>query len=740
MADTSCPPNANSSDEKENHKHMTTIKRRKAQLSVAAVAALAIFAVAAVMLLAGSAPAQATTAAISPDDGAAQPRPQQTDKTPRHPAPPACPGETGNTIEKPARVVDSGHVALFDVWWNPDEGELTNSSCPPTVTHVPAVPATSFDPATPARDDRAASNTDIDKTIIHIPSSAKVNLGTSTIYTNAKYPQLWDADALENRDTNGDGVPVEGKGDRFVWVLPACPPDGSAGTNDLCLMFSAALLKDADWIGNIEYLVDHIHQIDTDKQDPRYTVAYGSATGDDAALWDSSDARVVTVPVAAGGYTRPTWFFTDRGTYELQVHIRGNPKTERTDGLKPVSENASVTSDVRTYIIHVGAEADLSVGSSDGNGNQTLFVENSDYVSRTFDPGDNAVITVVAKNSGPDDAPQTSVDVALSSGMTYLGHAPDGDTFADDNRDGVLTWDVGNLPVGTSKKLRILAKIGSETHGQTLTATATISATEPARITGTDEDGGKVVRSYKLPMVDPTASNDTGTGTFTVTTAKPNTDPMFRVTRSVAERSSTGTKVGDPIEVDDPDDQGELAFNLTGIGAEWFDVIQVSGGAQITVAGRANLDYELKSMYNLVLEVSDGKDANGNLDKSVDHTIRVLIKLTDVVDAYSVTLRVSNASPRIGETVTFYADIQNPPVPAEEFNHFFAESFGEEEIDRIGSSGVFRPISRTKGSPGTYTYVMEFWQSVPGDSPGADPIPAHEIRTNTVTVTWSNPE
>ena len=48
---------------------MTTMKHRKTQLSVMAVAALAVFAVAAVMLLSGGNPAQADTASLAPDNG-----------------------------------------------------------------------------------------------------------------------------------------------------------------------------------------------------------------------------------------------------------------------------------------------------------------------------------------------------------------------------------------------------------------------------------------------------------------------------------------------------------------------------------------------------------------------------------------------------------------------------------------------------------------------------------------------
>ena len=112
--------------------------RKRMQLSVVAVAALAIVAVAAVMLLSGSNPAQATMATLVPTSEGGNPLPQPTDPTPtpRHATPEPCPEEDGNANVQ-AKVVSSGHIALFDVYWNDDEGELTQSPCPPTVTHVP---------------------------------------------------------------------------------------------------------------------------------------------------------------------------------------------------------------------------------------------------------------------------------------------------------------------------------------------------------------------------------------------------------------------------------------------------------------------------------------------------------------------------------------------------------------------------------------------------------------------------
>ena len=585
---------------------MNTINRRRTQLSVVAVAALAIFAVAAVMLLAGGAPAQATTAALTPDDGAAQERPQQTDKTPAPPEP--CPGEAGNPNAEAARVVDSGHIALFDVWWNPVELELTNSSCPPTVTYVPEKLGRG---GHPARVDRSPSNIDIAKTIIHIPNSAKVTLNDEE-YPKGIYEALWDADAKENRDIDGDGTPNHGWGDGIVWALPACPPEEDDPFVPMCLSISAALLNQEDWVtaddqgfGKIDYLLDHVHQIDIDKQDPRYVLAYDGVF----VRWDSSDVREANISVAPGEYENLKFFFTDRGTYQFQVHIGGYPENKQ--HADPLSEDESVSSDMRTYIIHVGAEADLGVAAT--------------ATPPSPAPSDTVTVTIAASNHGPEAVPATSVDVTLPPGLTYASHvAPTGTDYA--SATGV--WTIGELTKNASKTLTVTATVDAETRGQELTVKAAIAGTETLTITETNDQDVEELKKYPVPVADPNAANDTDTADITVTTS-PNTPPMFTVTRSIAENSAAGTSVGDPVGVKDPNSGDTLTFSLTGTGADQFTASQVSGGGQIAVANGASLDYETKSMYDLVLGVSDGKDAEGNPDLSVDHTIGVLINLTN---------------------------------------------------------------------------------------------------------------
>ena len=161
--------------------------------------------------------------------------------------------------------------------------------------------------------------------------------------------------------------------------------------------------------------------------------------------------------------------------------------------------------------------------------------------------------------------------------------------------------------------------------GRTLTVKATISATE----TVTTNSG-----TYEVPVPDPGPQN-TATGTVTVTSSA-NVAPMFSIARSVPENTPHGHPVGAPIPVL-PGDSDPLSYTLTGNDASSFTVERVATGAQIQVHGSADLDFETRSSYQVVLNVSDGKDASGNADPAIDSSIAVPISITDVAETVRVT-------------------------------------------------------------------------------------------------------
>ena len=665
------------------------------QFKIYAAVALAalLMTMLAVTLAAGQAQATTTTSTTIADSGDDNSIPQQqgqaaTPTPPPHKTPEACP-----TDDDVARVVDSGHYALFDVWWNDDEGELTNNICPPSITYVPEQKGF---PSTPARTDRSASSINITAdppTIIHIPNSAKVTLSESS-YPKDKYQDVWDADDAEN--PNGDG-------DRMVWVLPACPPNGPA-SNGLCISFSAALLNSADWNGNIEYIVTHVHQVDIDKQDRRYVLAYDVPDGEAGRAvlrWDSSDQDTDKVYVAPGGYDRPMWFFPSRGAYEFQVYIRGNPNTT-------ISKDASVTSDLREYILHVGAEANVGVGMQ--------------VTPQNPSPGNNVSIEITASNSGPDTAPSTKVDVTLPEGLTYSSHSPSALTFADGDGDGIWTWDIGGLASSASMTLTVTATVDAETHGETLAARATIYATE----TVTTNSG-----NHEVPVPDPTPDNNTASGAVTVASSA-NVDPNFLVVRTVAENSQ-GVNLGDPVPVL-PGDDDTLVYSLTGVGAEKFDVDAVSGGAQLSVADDAVLNYEDVHSYTLILGVSDGKDDNGNDNDVIDGKIAVRINITDVPnEQMTVTLSADRTTQLLGEPVILTAKVTNSPMATSQLNYeiYVANQdvpnrdVYERGVNSLIFTARYNEFAVTRG----YTFYVKYHP--PGDE-------AQTIGSNVVLIEWTN--
>ena len=129
-----------------------------------------------------------------------------------------------------------------------------------------------------------------------------------------------------------------------------------------------------------------------------------------------------------------------------------------------------------------------------------------------------------------------------------------------------------------------------------------------------------------------------------------NSTPSFPVSetgeRYVDEGSGAGDNVGQPVEA--VDEEGDsLTYVLGGIDASYFVIDDVG---QIGVASTTTLDYEIKVLYTVTVSVSDGKDAHGNTDLSVDDAIGVTIRVVDVEEDGNVSL--SPLSPQVGEVMT----------------------------------------------------------------------------------------
>ena len=103
-----------------------------------------------------------------------------------------------------------------------------------------------------------------------------------------------------------------------------------------------------------------------------------------------------------------------------------------------------------------------------------------------------------------------------------------------------------------------------------------------------------------------------------------NEAPVFTagssITLTVEENTSTDTNIGSAISATDEDEPANtLTYTLGGAEAATFDVVSTSG----QIKTKADLDYETKSSYTVMVTVSDG---------NLSDTITVTINVTDVAE------------------------------------------------------------------------------------------------------------
>ncbi|MCY3887247.1 MAG: cadherin domain-containing protein [Chloroflexi bacterium] len=133
-----------------------------------------------------------------------------------------------------------------------------------------------------------------------------------------------------------------------------------------------------------------------------------------------------------------------------------------------------------------------------------------------------------------------------------------------------------------------------------------------------------------------------------------NSAPSFPATedgkRDVPEDAQSGDAIGDPVAatdlnagdsaVNDP-----LAYSLTGTDADSFTIDEGTG--QIRLAQDVSLDFEGKRTYRVTVQVTDGRDQNGDDDSdAIDASRTVTISVTNVNEAPEVS---GNTSPSIAE-------------------------------------------------------------------------------------------
>ncbi len=122
--------------------------------------------------------------------------------------------------------------------------------------------------------------------------------------------------------------------------------------------------------------------------------------------------------------------------------------------------------------------------------------------------------------------------------------------------------------------------------------------------------------------------NVIGTETETPTNNKPSFVDGNHTSRTVAENTAKGVDIGKPVAATDADNEA-LIYTLSGPDAAAFDIDNTTGQLKTN----AELDYEKKNTYTLIVTVSDG---------NLTVTITVIIIISDLDDQKSPTLTLTS--------------------------------------------------------------------------------------------------
>ncbi len=141
-----------------------------------------------------------------------------------------------------------------------------------------------------------------------------------------------------------------------------------------------------------------------------------------------------------------------------------------------------------------------------------------------------------------------------------------------------------------------------------------------------------------LPAADPALAQD----------PPANSAPAFpgdTADRSIAEHSPAGQSIGAPVTAADADGD-TLTYALAGTDAGSFDLDPDTGQLSVKNA----LDYESKSSYSVAVTVSDGKNADGEADASLDDAIAVSIAVVNMDEPGRISF--NSATPQVGTPLT----------------------------------------------------------------------------------------
>ncbi|MCA9145232.1 MAG: DUF11 domain-containing protein [Planctomycetales bacterium] len=268
--------------------------------------------------------------------------------------------------------------------------------------------------------------------------------------------------------------------------------------------------------------------------------------------------------------------------------------------------------------------------------------------------GDNITFTLTAANAGPDSATNVAVTDVLPAGLTFVSSTPSQGTFV----SGTGVWTVGTIANGGNATLQIVAtvaSVGAKTNSAQVTASDQAdSDSTPNNGVASEDDQESVVVTPQLVDLSLTKSVDVASPnvgdnvTFTLTLA--NAGPNSATNAIVTDALPTGLTFVSSTPSQGSYDSGTGAWTAGTIASGANATLQIT--ATVASSGTKTNTTQVTSV-----DQADSDSTPNNSIASEDD--QAAVSVTPQVADLSIAKTVSNATPDIGDNVTFTVTVSN---------------------------------------------------------------------------------
>ena len=319
-------------------------------------------------------------------------------------------------------------------------------------------------------------------------------------------------------------------------------------------------------------------------------------------------------------------------------------------------------------------DEDFAIVNPPGGGQVADLSLTKTVNNATPNVGETVTFTITVNNAGPNDATNVGISDEVPAGYSNIanisnGGAPTGNT---------INWSIATIASGGSASVTFTADVNASTNtANEYRNTAQVSASDqpdPDSTPGND-DGDQSEDDEDFAIVNPPGGGQVAdlSLTKTVNNATPNVGETVTFTITVNNAGpNDATNVGISDEV--PAGYSNIA-NISNGGAptgntiNWSIATIASGGsASVTFTADVNASTNTANEYRNTAQVSasdqpdpDSTPGNDDGDQSEDDEDFAIVNPPgggQVADL-SLTKTVNNATPNVGETVTFTITVNN---------------------------------------------------------------------------------